>query len=122
MRKDVVEVRDRRYSILKAGGAYVEFSCPGPTGGTFRLPILELSASGLSFALGQLLPSIARDTVLEHVTVCVADCEMRGRLMVKHLTVVGRGEAACGAVFYPSTEADLLKLNAIISGITTQST
>ena len=61
--------RDPRYAVPVAVDACVEFSFPNPNGRRLVLPLLELSASGLSFIVDHELPLLVRGARLEGVLV-----------------------------------------------------
>jgi hypothetical protein len=111
--------RDERFSILQSRDARVEFCYPNPQGRPLRLQLLDISVSGLRFRLSEQLPLLARGGVIEGVVVRVGECEMRGKLLIKHVTVED-SRKHCGAIFYPADESDLYKLNGVLAGISIQ--
>jgi len=108
--------RDPRVSIFSPGSAWVEIAYPAAAGRRIRLPLLELSVSGLSFALEGDLPLVTRGAHFEAIVVRVGECELQGALVVKHVTDGGPGRISCGGMFYPKGVPDLLKLNGVIAG------
>ena len=107
--------RDQRYAFLRSQNAHVVFRFP-EDGEILERPLYDISVSGISFELDTLLPLLSRGTVIASVRVRVGECDMLGKMLVKHVTRNGP-EVICGAVFYPATEMDLNKLNGLMAGI-----
>ena len=107
----------RRYRVDSARVANVEFCYPGPNGRSFVLPLVDLSITGFSFKLEEPLSGLENGSTIEAVVVRVGDCEIKGDLLVMHLTDEHEGEACCGAFFYPENEPELVKLKCVVAGI-----
>jgi hypothetical protein len=111
--------RQRRYAIQRDKSACVEFEFPSPNGKAYRLPLVNISASGISFALDDNddLALLDSGTTLPEATVRIGDCVMRGDLMLMHLTPDVESRGSCGALFYPGSDTDLIKLRSVIAGM-----
>ena len=111
--------RDRRHLLDVGESAWVEFDYPSPSGPRWRLPLLDVSVAGLSFILPDELLGIDCGATLRDVVVRVGDCELQGSLVVMHVSPdpASYSWTGCGALFYPATEADQLKLKNIIARI-----
>ncbi len=107
----------RRYAISKAEQAQVEFEYPGPGGRRCNFPLIDISVSGLSFTFRDELPDLDSGTNVSSVVVRLGKCDIHGDLLVMHVTAQSPTETTCGALFYPSKDADLLKLKSAIAGI-----
>jgi hypothetical protein len=94
--------RQRRYVVRGQRVACVEFEYPSPNGRAYRHTMVNLSASGVSFALDRDSPEL--------------DAGIRGDLVVMHTTAEGSGPV-CGALFYPASDTDLVKLKGVIAGM-----
>jgi hypothetical protein len=112
----VLVKRDQRFAFLQAKNARVSFCYPNQDGTPIDQPLVDISVSGMSFALERELPLLSRGAVIAGVLVRIGDCEMRGKLLIKHVTRNG-SDVICGAVFYPASEIDMNKLNGMIAGI-----
>ena len=107
--------RHRRHRIAPEAGARVELVFPQPNGAPMSLPLLDISAGGLSFAFDNGLEELDCGDSLSRVTLCIGDdCRIRGELMIMHVTVE-RG--VCGALFFPATDEELIKYRTVIAGI-----
>lgn len=109
--------KQRRRTTSGSGNAWVEITCPQPEGRLHTLPLLDVSVSGLSFMFEEPLPGLESGASLNNVLVRLGDCEIRGELVVMHLTPQGPGRWACGALFYAASDTDLLKWRAAIAGM-----
>jgi hypothetical protein len=108
-----------RYSVLAEDRARVEFVYPMPNGKAYSLPLANLSASGLSFGLGEGDTSVALEegTSLPEAVIRVGDCKIQGELLVMHVTAGPDSRYVCGALFYPATDTDLVKLKSAVAGM-----
>jgi len=98
-------------------GAFVEFSCP-TTGGSCRLPLSDLSHSGLSFhGEPDEIPPVESGSTISGVSLRIKECIIRGDLLVMHVTPRPDSRILCGALLYPATDDDLLKLKAVLAGM-----
>ena len=110
--------RQLRHAFDDPWVACVEFEHPSPNGRHFRLAVSDLSASGLSFdvsadddldlEIGSTLPG---------VQLRVSDCVVRGELVTMHMTTRPGGGRTCGALLYPESDDDLMKLKSLIAGM-----
>jgi hypothetical protein len=111
--------RDRRFALLVSRDARVQFAYPANSELRRDQPLLDISVTGLSFGLEHELPLLVRGAVIHGAVVRVGDCDMTGKLLVKHLTR-SEDQFVCGAVFYPASEMESVKLNGLIAGISAQ--
>lgn len=107
----------RRYVISNADHARVVFNFPEPGGRRYEMAMIDISASGMSFRYGDDAPDLESGTTLQEAVLRLGRCEIRGELLVMHVTPHPTGETVCGALFYPALDADLLKLKSAIAGI-----
>lgn len=112
--KVAVRQRDRRYPILRPNKVFVEFSHGRRD---WRLPLLDLSVAGLAFTVDEEVPGLVAGLKLEQAVVRVSDCEIHGNLVIRHATSHPDWTTNYGAIFYPTSEADMLKLNGVLAGI-----
>ncbi|HKQ62110.1 MAG TPA: hypothetical protein VJS92_12540 [Candidatus Polarisedimenticolaceae bacterium] len=106
----------RRYALPQGGGR-LEFEHPGAADGRAQLVIVDISVSGVSFVLETNGPRIDIGATLPAVRVHLGSCELRGELLVMHVTTEANGRAVCGALFYPESDTDLLMLKSAVAGL-----
>ena len=106
-----------RHPIPRAADRYVSFEHPRPGGRSYRFPLHDLSEGGLSFELTEELPLADEGASLDGVTVRLGNCEFRGDLLVMHLTPDMAPGSICGALFYPASDEDLVKMKGLIAGL-----
>ena len=106
-----------RHAVVLDEGAFVEFTHPS-TAGPCRLPLSDLSHSGLSFhgEPGE-LPSMESGSTISGASVRIRECVIQGDLVVMHVTPRSDSRILCGALLYPATDHDLLKLKAVLAGM-----
>jgi hypothetical protein len=111
--------RQRRHPVSADHVARVEFDYPGPNGKTYRVPVVNLSVSGLSFMLesDDELGRPEEGARLPDAVIRLGDCKLRGELLVMHVTGDPGSGYVCGALFYPATDTDLVKLKSVIAGM-----
>jgi hypothetical protein len=107
----------RRHPIPEGASAAVEFTYPAPNGPRHALPLVDVSVSGLSFDAGAELAGIASGTTFSGVVVRFAGCEMRGELLVMHVTTRTPERRTIGALFYPAQDVDLVRWKSVVAAI-----
>lgn len=103
-----------RFPLDPTTGGTIEFLFPGPTGAPCAMRLRDLSRSGLSFVLAHELPGLEVGDSLDHTCMKIAGREVRGDVLVMHLTPDDAAGAVCGALFYPADDVDILTLRAIL--------
>jgi hypothetical protein len=111
--------QQRRHSIATDQAARVEFDYPMPNGKKYVVPLVNVSASGLSFGLEEHddLAGLQEGTSLPDAVIRVGDCTIRGELLTMHVTADPTSRYVCGALFYPATDTDLVMLKSVIAGM-----
>jgi hypothetical protein len=111
--------RQRRYAVTDQKTTCLEFELPGRPGRPVRLPVTNLSASGVSFSLDDVaeLGGLEEGTSVPGAVVRIGECIVRGDLLIMHVSPDARGGSICGALLYPATETDLVKLKGVIAGM-----
>ncbi len=106
-----------RHAVVLDEGAFVEFSHP-KSGDKCRLPLSDLSHSGLSF-YGEPaeMPAVESGASLPGASLRIRECIIQGDLVVMHVTAREDSRILCGALLYPATDNDLLKLKAVLAGM-----
>jgi hypothetical protein len=111
--------RQRRHTISTELLARVEFDYPTPNGRSYRVPVINLSPSGLSFTVDGYdeLARLDEGSSLPDAVIRLGDCKIRGEMLVMHVTADPDSRYVCGALFYPATDTDLVKLKSVIAGM-----
>jgi hypothetical protein len=109
--------KQRRRAVAGVGNAWIEIKYPNSEGGQHQLPLVDISVSGLSFCFEDQLDGLESGAKLSDVIVRLGDCDVRGELVVMHVTSQQPGRWLCGALFYASTDTDLLKWRSAIAGM-----
>ena len=111
--------RQIRHGVAPDKDAWVEFEHPSPNGRQHRVKLVNLSCSGVSFSLGpeEDLAGLEPGTEIPAAIVRVGDCMIYGDMLVMHLTPCGGSSLVCGALFYPKSDGDLVKLKGVIAGM-----
>ena len=111
--------RQRRYPVSQDKTACVEFEYPSPNGEHYRLPVTNLSVSGVSFSIDghDELAELESGTNVPKAILRVGQCMINSDMVVMHMTPGEASPLICGALLYPDTDEDLLKLKAVIAGM-----
>jgi hypothetical protein len=111
--------RHDRLTLAPDMEAHVEFDHPTPNGRSYRVPLVNISPSGVSFAIdaGDPLTGLEEGACLPEAVVRLGECAIRGELLVMHVTTDPDSRYVCGALFYPATDTDLVKLKSVIAGM-----
>ena len=104
----------RRHRISANADVRLEFTHPSPNGRELSLPVLDISAAGFSFAMLEPLHDIEIGVSLPDVTLRLGERQMHGDLIVMHVT---QERGVCGALFYPATDEDLIRMKFVLAGI-----
>ena len=109
--------KQARYSLSHDSQAFVEFDLPRAGGRTVRLPMVNLSAAGISFAVENdpELVQLEAGTTIPRAVARVGTHRVRGELVVMHVTGGSDSRYVCGALLYPATNADLVELRGLIA-------
>ncbi|NJN64012.1 MAG: hypothetical protein HC882_03470 [Acidobacteria bacterium] len=103
-----------RYSMDAGTSASVEFVFPFPGGHHCSMKLRDISASGLSFMLDRPMPGLEAGDSIDRVTVRVGELHLHGDLLVMHLTPDASPGSACGALFYPRGDRNIIALQRLI--------
>jgi len=106
--------RDRRFPLFRPQKASVEFEFDGRA---WRLPLVDVSVTGLSFVTDEEVPGLRTGVRIESAVLRVADCEIRGNVALRHVTPHPDWTTLYGGIFYPAEESDLHRLSGLLAGI-----
>ena len=109
--------KQHRRTTSGSESACIEIKYPQPEGRQHQLALVDVSISGLSFSFEDQLPGLESGTDLHDVLIRMGDCEIRGELVVMHVTPQGPDNWLCGALFYAAGDTDLLKWRSAIAGM-----
>ncbi len=103
-----------RHRITAEAEVRIEFCYPGPNGRPISLPVIDISASGFSFAMLEELGGVEEGTSIPETTLKIGNRELHGDMIVMHVT---EERGVCGALFYPATDEDLVRMKFVLAGI-----
>jgi len=106
--------KNRRYQLSPNLEPTVEFNHPGPNGILYKLPVVDLSNAGFAFRVSDELNELEVGSNVDGAVLHLGDIRIEGDLVVIRVTP---DQPTCGALFYPSSDEDLLKLRSLITGI-----
>ena len=111
--------RQSRFAVKPPKQAMIRFTYPGTDGDDQRLLVTNVSASGISFAVegDQGISPLEEGTTLEEVELQIGGCNIDGDLLVMHVTHGADSGYVCGALFYPASDTDLVKLKSVVAGM-----
>jgi hypothetical protein len=109
----------KRLDVSDNDSYRVEFGYPVPNGQQIRMNLRDVSQAGVSFIMNRELPDIEIGQLINQVVVYLGRRKLRGDLVVAHISAATNGDAVCGALFYPSTDADLRKLKSTVADLLT---
>jgi hypothetical protein len=106
-----------RHALKLDESTLVEFRYPS-SGPVWKLPLIDMSQSGLSFGAEEgELPPLESGISIPGVTVRIGNCAIQGELLIMHVTPRPNSRILCGALLYPASDPDLIKLRAVLAGM-----
>ena len=109
--------KQRRHATLGANQISIELTWPQSSEKRHQFSLADVSISGLSFAFEAELHVIQSGPSISDAVMRLGDCEIRGDLVVMHVTPQSENRTVCGALFYAATDEDLVKWRAAMAGI-----
>lgn len=106
--------RQPRRKLPDDGNHFVEFAHPNPGGATVRARLNDVSPGGMSFILEGDFHGLEVCAPIKRVLVRFGDREIRGDLVVIHITHRA-GLTVCGVLVYPRTDDDLRVLQDVVA-------
>lgn len=106
--------KQHRHRVAPNADVRLEFSYPSPHGKPVSLPVIDISASGFSFAMLESLDDVESGCSIPDATLRLGNREVHGDLIVMHVT---EERGVCGALFYPATDEDLIRMKFVLAGI-----
>ena len=106
--------RHRRHRFRDDGSSRLEFVYPQPNGAQRDVALLDISPSGFSFEVPDELLSLDQGSTVQGITLRFSNCELRGDMLVVHVT---RERGVAGALFYPASDLDLVKLRTAVAAL-----
>lgn len=99
-----------RHRVPVAMSGAVEFLWPRRRGQKFHARLRDVSYAGLSIILEDDIEGLEVGECLTGLSVKVDGIRFRGELLVMHITPGPQSGSACGGLFYPHADADVLAL------------
>ena len=97
----------------------IEFGYPDPDGKQCRMSLRDISQAGVSFVLNQELPNVEIGQMIDRAVVHLGKRKLNGDLVIAHLSDHRVEGTVCGALLYPSTDNDLIKLKSTVADLLT---
>ena len=104
---------ERRSWIPRFQDAEIEFT--GPDGTAHKRPLIELSLSGGSFQLPELVPGLEVGTAVEGSVIRFGEFKIHVNFVVRRVTRYEGGAYECGVQLYTMSEQDRNEMAALIS-------
>ena len=83
------------------------------------MPLRDLSAAGVSFELDRDLPGLDAGDLLRSMKLRIGQRQIRGELLVMHLTPGWQKGAVCGGLLYPRDDEDIVELQQLLNEVET---
>lgn len=109
-----------RFPLDASEPGTIEFGYPSHDDERCRMELRDLSRSGLSFYLKHELPGLEVGDSLERALIRLVGREVRGDVLVMHLTPDNSAGAVCGALFFPLEDVDILALRGLVAALESQ--
>jgi hypothetical protein len=107
----------KRYPLPADAGAVLRFRHPAPDGRAFATPVRDVSLSGLSFTLPSEIPGLHVGGILRGIEAEIAGRTFHGDLLAMHLTPCNGPGSACGGLFYPESDEDLITIRLVVRAL-----
>ena len=107
----------KRYPLPADVGATLKFCHPGVEGPAFTASVRDVSLSGLSFILPSEIPGLSVGSIVRGVEASIVGRCFRGDLLAMHLTPGNFGGSACGGLFYPESDEDLITIRLVVRAL-----
>jgi len=106
-----------RFTIPADSGAALHFRYPAQHGPRLEARIRDISLSGLSMTLPEELSGIQTGDIVKAIEARVAGKTFRGDLLVMHVSSVHETGVACGGLFYPEGDEDLITIRLVVRAL-----
>ena len=106
-----------RFTISADSGAVLHFRYPAQHGPRVEARLRDISLSGLSMTLPEELGSVQAGDIVKAIEARVAGKTFRGDLLVMHVSSVNETGVACGGLFYPEGDEDLITIRLIVRAL-----
>jgi hypothetical protein len=107
----------KRYPLPANAGAVLKFRHPAPHGPDFATPVRDVSLSGISFILPSEVPGLHVGAIIRGIEAEIAGRTFRGDLLPMHLTPGNGPGSACGGLFYPESDEDLITIRLVVRSL-----
>jgi len=106
----------KRFPLPAGAGAVLRF-CHPAGGPDFATPVRDVSLSGLSFILPSEIPGLHVGAIIRGIEAQIAGRTFRGDLLPMHLTPGNGPGSACGGLFYPESDEDLITIRLVVRAL-----
>ena len=112
----------QRFPLPADSGAALHFRYPSPNGPPVVARLRDVSFSGLSMVLPEELAGVQAGDIVRGIEARVARKTFRGDLLVMHVSPTTQAGAACGGLFYPEGDEDLITIRLVVRALEAAST
>ena len=120
--RDACRRKNPRFPLSPALQGTIEFGFPDRDGARCTMALLDLSRGGISFVLRHELPGLEVGESIDGARLSLGERVVNGDFLVMHLTPDATEGAVCGALFFPSEDADILTLRAVLATLEAEAT
>ena len=106
-----------RFTSPSDSGAVLHFRYPAQHGTRLEARLRDISLSGLSMTLPEELASIQVGDIVKTIEARVAGKTFRGDLLVMHVSPMNETGVACGGLFYPESDEDLITIRLVVRAL-----
>jgi len=106
-----------RFTIPPDAGAVLHFRHPAQHGPHVEVRVRDISLSGLSMSLPEELAGVQAGDIVKAIEARVAGKTFRGDLLVMHVSPANGTGAACGGLFYPEGDEDLITIRLVVRAL-----
>ncbi len=106
-----------RFSIPADSAAVLHFRYPAKHGALLEARMRDISLSGLSMTLPEELAGVQAGDLVKAIEARVAGKTFRGDLLVMHVSTANESGVACGGLFYPEGDEDLITIRLVVRAL-----
>ena len=106
-----------RLAIPADAGAVLHFRYPAQSGMRLEARLRDISLSGLSMTLPEELSGIQAGDIVKAIEARVAGKTFRGDLLVMQVSPANETGSACGGLFYPEGDEDLITIRLVVRAL-----
>ena len=106
-----------RFTIPADSEASLQFRYPEKHGPRLEARLRDISLSGLSMTLPAELSAVQPGDIVKAIEARVLGKTFRGDLLVMHVSPANASGVACGGLFYPEGDEDLITIRLVVRAL-----